>query len=190
MNKYWKKDDNYYEYVGHSILSTYGRMPHVDDSDFRLLVAVAKFPHRRITYTIPEKIFMDLFEATSPETDEGLRKLLEEEWVEDADKFLNETFGHNPNHKVGTCQTCGKEMAHNVPRLGDGGGFIHKDSGKFECGYPEETLGSKSAAEIRAKLNSLPPEERERLYNEAMKTAKPEFPQNTFKKEGIWDWLG
>jgi uncharacterized phage protein (TIGR01671 family) len=32
-----------------------------------------------------------------------------------------------------TCGHCGKEMSHNVPRLGDSGGFVHKNTGKFEC---------------------------------------------------------
>ena len=42
-------------------------------------------------------------------------------------------FQWNSAHPVGTCAKCGSEMAHNVPRLGDGGGFIHKAAGKYEC---------------------------------------------------------
>jgi uncharacterized phage protein (TIGR01671 family) len=39
-----------------------------------------------------------------------------------------------------TCGHCGKEMAHNVPRLGDAGGFIHKGTGKFECKISKPTV--------------------------------------------------
>lgn len=42
-------------------------------------------------------------------------------------------FGWNPAHPVGTCGDCGAEMAHNVPRLGADGGFVHKATGKLEC---------------------------------------------------------
>ena len=38
----------------------------------------------------------------------------------------------NPSPTM-TCGHCGKKMAHNVPRLGDAGGFVHKETGKFEC---------------------------------------------------------
>lgn len=32
------------------------------------------------------------------------------------------------------CLACGKEMKHNVPRLGDAGGWIHSDTGFPLCG--------------------------------------------------------
>jgi len=37
------------------------------------------------------------------------------------------------DNSIGTCGHCGKEMTHNVPRLGNSGGFVHKETGKFEC---------------------------------------------------------
>jgi uncharacterized phage protein (TIGR01671 family) len=39
-----------------------------------------------------------------------------------------------------TCGNCGKEMSHNVPRLGDSGGFVHKETGKFECKISKPTV--------------------------------------------------
>jgi len=42
-------------------------------------------------------------------------------------------FEWNPAHPIGTCCTCGEEMAYNVPRLGKNGGFVHKATGKFSC---------------------------------------------------------
>ena len=36
-----------------------------------------------------------------------------------------------------TCGLCEDEMTHNVPRLGQAGGFVHKDTGKFECEPPK-----------------------------------------------------
>lgn len=42
-------------------------------------------------------------------------------------------YPHNPNHAIGTCANCGEEMVFNVPRLGPGGGYIHKSTGNFQC---------------------------------------------------------
>lgn len=47
---------------------------------------------------------------------------------------MNGEFSYNPAHAIGTCGTCGAEMAYNVPRLGSNGGYIHKTTGRFECG--------------------------------------------------------
>jgi hypothetical protein len=35
-----------------------------------------------------------------------------------------------------TCGLCGEEMSHNVPRIGEAGGFTHKETKKFECNTP------------------------------------------------------
>ncbi len=53
-------------------------------------------------------------------------------------EHLQLTPDTNPNNEpeievIGTCGRCHKEMAFNVPRLGEAGGFIHKDTGNFEC---------------------------------------------------------
>ena len=48
-------------------------------------------------------------------------------------KELNPLGPKTNSHPVGTCGHCSKELSHNVPRLGNSGGFIHKDTGKFEC---------------------------------------------------------
>ena len=48
-------------------------------------------------------------------------------------------YPYNPDHAVGTCAYCGKEMIHNVPRMGDAGGFVHKHNCSFSCtdeGHP------------------------------------------------------
>jgi len=42
-------------------------------------------------------------------------------------------FSYNHAHPIGTCGKCGREMVHNVPRLGKDGGFVHKDTGSFLC---------------------------------------------------------
>ena len=42
----------------------------------------------------------------------------------------------NPEHPSGTCADCGKEMVHNVPRLGSRGGYVHKDTMQMECNTP------------------------------------------------------
>lgn len=42
-------------------------------------------------------------------------------------------FPYNPAHPVGTCAKCGGEMVHNVPRLGAGGGFVHKINASIVC---------------------------------------------------------
>jgi len=42
-------------------------------------------------------------------------------------------FPHNPAHPIGTCSECGGEMTFNVPRLGPGGGYIHKATGRCLC---------------------------------------------------------
>lgn len=42
-------------------------------------------------------------------------------------------FPHNPEHACGTCADCGGEMVWNVPRMGPAGGFVHKESGNFDC---------------------------------------------------------
>ncbi len=44
-------------------------------------------------------------------------------------------YQYNPAHKVATCGKCGREMRHNVPRLGDDGGFIHLN-GDLSCPAP------------------------------------------------------
>jgi len=46
-------------------------------------------------------------------------------------------FPYNPEHAVGTCAKCGREMIYNVPRLGPGGGFIHKTTMSFDCEGPQ-----------------------------------------------------
>lgn len=43
---------------------------------------------------------------------------------------------------IGTCGLCGAELAYNVPRLGPGGGYVHKSTGKLDCG---ESPGDKLA---------------------------------------------
>lgn len=43
-------------------------------------------------------------------------------------------FPYNPEHAIGTCAKCGREMTYNVPRLGKDGGYIHKETGQFLCG--------------------------------------------------------
>lgn len=35
---------------------------------------------------------------------------------------------------IGTCGHCGAEMRYNVPRLGPNGGYVHKATGRFDCG--------------------------------------------------------
>ena len=42
-------------------------------------------------------------------------------------------FVYNPEHAIGTCGDCGREMIHNIPRLGDNGGFIHKENHSYMC---------------------------------------------------------
>ena len=32
------------------------------------------------------------------------------------------------------CQLCGDTMRHNVPRLGDSGGFVHDKTSQYQCG--------------------------------------------------------
>ncbi len=41
-------------------------------------------------------------------------------------------YGYNPAHKLGTCGKCGKKMTHNVPRMGDAGGWVHLNGG-LDC---------------------------------------------------------
>ncbi len=45
-------------------------------------------------------------------------------------------FEYNPTHPIGTCALCGGEMLYNVPRMGPGGGFVHKETASLYC--PEE----------------------------------------------------
>lgn len=40
---------------------------------------------------------------------------------------------YNPDHRVGTCQECGREMIFNVPRMGSAGGFVHADTHQIQC---------------------------------------------------------
>jgi hypothetical protein len=42
----------------------------------------------------------------------------------------------NPKVRM-SCGLCGEEMSHNVPRLGEAGGFIHRETRKFECNTPK-----------------------------------------------------
>jgi hypothetical protein len=51
-------------------------------------------------------------------------------------------FPHNPAHTSGTCCNCGKELVFNVPRMGEAGGFIHKDTYEFIC--PESLAAFKA----------------------------------------------
>lgn len=48
-------------------------------------------------------------------------------------------FAYNPEHPIGTCCTCGEEVVYNVPRIGSGGGYVHKSTGRFICS-PKEVL--------------------------------------------------
>jgi len=34
------------------------------------------------------------------------------------------------------CDTCGKRMRYNVPRLGPSGGYVHADTGSLSCAIP------------------------------------------------------
>lgn len=56
-------------------------------------------------------------------------------------------FSYNPDHPLGTCGQCGAELVHNVPRLGNAGGFVHKSSGKVQCDMAPVDV---STSEIRA----------------------------------------
>ncbi len=49
-------------------------------------------------------------------------------------------YPHNPDHKVGTCGKCGKEARHNVPRLGEAGGFTHADGSPICVTAPGEAM--------------------------------------------------
>ena len=42
-------------------------------------------------------------------------------------------FPYNSAHEVGTCAKCGQEMRFNSPRLGPNGGYVHKDTGEYDC---------------------------------------------------------
>ena len=50
---------------------------------------------------------------------------------------IENKYQYNPDHAVGTCGKCGKEMIYNVPRLGSAGGYIHKETNKLECKQDE-----------------------------------------------------
>jgi hypothetical protein len=41
---------------------------------------------------------------------------------------------HDPVHPIGTCADCGGEMVYNVPRMGPDGGYVHKNTGRYDCG--------------------------------------------------------
>lgn len=41
---------------------------------------------------------------------------------------------------MSTCAKCGLPMRHNVPRLGDAGGWVHADNGSFDCPRQRERL--------------------------------------------------
>lgn len=51
-----------------------------------------------------------------------------------------------------TCGECGKEMRHNVPRLGDSGGFVHADTGSFLC----DSIKKEVSNTPRTDENALP----------------------------------
>src|ERR1035437_7679679 len=48
-------------------------------------------------------------------------------------------YGYNPAHIIATCGDCGAEMVYNVPRMGPGGGFVHKATGKLQCEQPNRS---------------------------------------------------
>jgi hypothetical protein len=62
--------------------------------------------------------------------------LNKKEKISIADIFGNNVkreFPYNPEHPIGTCAKCGKEMEFNVPRVGPDGGYVHKDSSRVDC---------------------------------------------------------
>ncbi len=64
-------------------------------------------------------------------------------------------FTYNPAHKLGTCGNCGHEMTHNVPRMGDAGGWVHLHGG-LECPAPAEGETPETDAlayKIKAQMN-------------------------------------
>jgi hypothetical protein len=46
----------------------------------------------------------------------------------------SDTYSYNKSHEIATCAKCGREMRYNVPRLGPDGGYVHNDTGKYDCG--------------------------------------------------------
>ncbi len=40
-----------------------------------------------------------------------------------------------------TCANCNRPMRHNVPRLGASAGWVHADTGRFECGVSQPDAG-------------------------------------------------
>lgn len=65
------------------------------------------------------------------------------------DSTVTSDFPYNPEHAVGTCSKCGKEMVYNVPRMGPDGGFVHKEAGLLQCGckIPENLFLDQSLLE-------------------------------------------
>lgn len=54
-------------------------------------------------------------------------------------KVITKSINPTQPHPHPTCGNCGNEMGHNVPRLGDSGGFVHKETGMFEC-FPKNPI--------------------------------------------------
>ena len=50
---------------------------------------------------------------------------------------MKDNYDYNPDHLIGTCGKCGTDMVSNVPRLGSGGGFVHKETGRSSCNAPD-----------------------------------------------------
>lgn len=66
------------------------------------------------------------------------KKVVTKKSIENQPRFSKSIAQPKPYAICGSCDT---KMVHNAPRLGDKGGFVHKETGKFEC---ESPLGKES----------------------------------------------
>lgn len=50
-------------------------------------------------------------------------------------QHVDSSHGEVSQHRITPyCADCGKDMKHNVPRLGPDGGWVHADTGQLSCG--------------------------------------------------------